>query len=190
MKLTEGSTTTAVSEGLWGGREEIQGRCHSFYTDHTSAWQLLEKTRLQVRQTKSLYLHSGEVWLGGGAGRKQSINWKTTMNETWSITTKTWKPRGKKKKVSFCENTVIGYLYVDDSSRLPRLSHSVNCLAVHLSANSWLNLNILWLKWMHQRLKACKVTRFSLSSTSRCTSIPLRLALMYPLGLHLVCFWL
>lgn len=47
------------------------------------------------------------------------------------------------KKRSFCENTVIGYLYVDDSPRSPRLSHSVNCLAVHLSANSWLNLNIL-----------------------------------------------
>lgn len=55
---------------------------------------------------------------------------------------KNMRTQGEKKR-SFCENTVIGYLYVDDSSRSPRLSHSVNCLAVHLSANSWLNLNIL-----------------------------------------------
>lgn len=107
------------------------------------------------------------------------INWKTTMNKNPSTTTKTWKNREK----IFYEDTVIGYLYVNDSSRSPRLSHSVNCLTAHLAANSWLNLNILWLKWMHQRLRHRKVTRFSLSSTSRCTSIPLMLTLTYPLGL-------
>lgn len=37
MKLTQGSTTAAAGEGEQGGGEEIQGRCHNFYADHTSA---------------------------------------------------------------------------------------------------------------------------------------------------------
>lgn len=126
-------------------------------------------------------------WVAEQAGSKGSTG-KLPWMKPEELSQKHENP-GRKKNSSFCENTVIGYLYVDDSSCLPRLSHSMNCLAVHLSANSWLNLNILWLKWMHQRLKACKVTWIPLSSTSRCTSIPLMLALMYPLGLHLVCFW-
>lgn len=143
--------------------------------------------RCWIRQTKALYLRSAEVeaWPGRRDSRKQWSTGKLPWTKPKHYR-KNMKTQGKK----FHENTVIGYLYVNDSSRSPRLSHSVNCLAVHLAANSWLNLNILWLKWMHQRLRHRKVTRFSLSSTSRCTSIPLMLALTYPLGLCLVHFWL
>lgn len=42
-KLTQGSTTTAASQGEQGGWEEMQGHCHDFYPDLTSASQLLEK---------------------------------------------------------------------------------------------------------------------------------------------------
>lgn len=180
----------------WGGGQEIQGRHHDFYVDHTFAWQLLEKARPPGHQQQP-GVGSGKQkpsisapprWrhdqVGETAGSSDQLENYHEQNP--STTAKTWKPREKK----FHENTVIGYLYVNDSSRSPRLSHSVNCLAVHLAANSWLNLNILWLKWMHQRLRHRKVTRFSLSSTSRCTSIPLMLALTHPLGLCLVYFWL
>lgn len=142
-------------------------------------------TRHWSRPTKALYLCSTEVeaWPCRREGRKQWSTGKLPRTKTQTLPEK-YENSGKK----FCENTVIGYLYVNDSSRW--LSHSVNCLTVHLAANSWLNLNILWLKWMHQRLRHRKVTRFALSSTSRCTSIPLMLTLIYPLALCLAYFWL
>lgn len=180
----------------WGGGQEIQGCRHHFYVDHTFAWRLLEKARPPGHQQQP-GIGSGKQkpsistplrWRHHQVGQKagSSDQLENYHEQNPSTTTKPWKPREKK----FYENTVIGYLYVNESSCSPRLSHSVNCLAVHLAANSWLNLNILWLKWMHQRLRHCKVTRFSLSGTSRCTSILLMLALTYPPGLWLVYFWL
>lgn len=51
-----------------------------------------------------------------------------------------------------------------------QLTHPVNCPTVRLPASSWLNLNILWLKWMHQRVKRREVIRLSLSDISRCST--------------------
>lgn len=177
----------------WGVGEEIQGCCHSFYADHTFAGQVLEKARPPGHQQQPdigpgqqmsctsippTWMHDQVEEKAGSSDQLENYHEQKPKHYH-----KNMKTQGEKK---LYEDTVIGYLYVNDSSRSPRLSHSVNCLAVHLAANSWLNLNILWLKWMHQRLRHHKVTRFSLSSTSRCTNIPLMLTLTYILW---VCVW-
>lgn len=63
----------------------------------------------------------------------------------------------------------------------------MNCLAVHLSANSWLNLNILT-EMNASKAKAPQGNKVFFVQHFQMHQIPLTLALTYPLGLYLVLF--
>lgn len=107
---TKGSTAAAAGDGERGSGEETQRHCCKFlcwlYFCLTAPQkgEVIWPSRmagLWVRQTKCPHLSSEEVGmrLGGRAGRKQGINWKTNRNENLKFyykNMKTW--RGWKKK--------------------------------------------------------------------------------------------